>query len=177
MQYGLAATVIRAIEDFLRGPGGLVDGGQEAAAEVRRLRKSYPETVMHPASDVPGVPLKGEPIDRSAPDPSMLKSVLAKRLLNQLLGKHSGAVSVSLEDSQWWHVSLFRKVVVTDASEQGVRVREYQADVSRRLLREAAAVCLRLLREGPQVAHQYREAVPSLTSRENWRRLFADTTE
>jgi galactofuranosylgalactofuranosylrhamnosyl-N-acetylglucosaminyl-diphospho-decaprenol beta-1,5/1,6-galactofuranosyltransferase len=177
MQYGLAATVIKAIEDFLRGPEGLADGGQRVAAEVRELRKRYPETVMHPASEVPGLPLAGEPIERSAPPPSKLKAVLGKRLAYQLLGKTSGAVSVTLEDSQWWHVSLFRKVVVTDASEQGVRVREYQPELSRQLLREVAAVCVRLFREGPQAARQYREAVPSLTSRENWHRLFADSNE
>jgi galactofuranosylgalactofuranosylrhamnosyl-N-acetylglucosaminyl-diphospho-decaprenol beta-1,5/1,6-galactofuranosyltransferase len=126
---------------------------------------------------VPGLPLAGEQIDRSAPNPSALKSVLAKRLVYQLLGKTSGAASVALEDSQWWHVSLFRKVVVTDASESGVRVREYQPETSRRLLREAAAACVRLVREGPRVADQYRAALPSLTSRESWHRLFADRNE
>jgi galactofuranosylgalactofuranosylrhamnosyl-N-acetylglucosaminyl-diphospho-decaprenol beta-1,5/1,6-galactofuranosyltransferase len=34
-------------------------------------------------------------------------------------------------------------------------------------------VCYRLVRQGPAAAQAYRDAEPTLTSRENWRRLFA----
>jgi galactofuranosylgalactofuranosylrhamnosyl-N-acetylglucosaminyl-diphospho-decaprenol beta-1,5/1,6-galactofuranosyltransferase len=109
---------------------------------------------------------------RADPHPSMLKAVLAKRILWQLTGRTTGAANVSLDDSQWWHVSRFRKVVVTDASQEGVRIREFDRQTGLRLLREAAAVCVRLAKEGPAVAAAYRQALPELTSRENWRRLF-----
>jgi galactofuranosylgalactofuranosylrhamnosyl-N-acetylglucosaminyl-diphospho-decaprenol beta-1,5/1,6-galactofuranosyltransferase len=172
MQYGLAATAIKGIEDFLAGPELLRDGGKKALAEVRELRRAYPETVRYPASEVPGTTLRGEETVRAEPHPSMLKAVLAKRILWQLTGRTTGAANVSLDDSQWWHVSRFRKVVVTDASQEGVRVREFDRQTGVRLLREAAAVCLRLAKEGPAVAAAYRQALPELTSRENWRRLF-----
>jgi galactofuranosylgalactofuranosylrhamnosyl-N-acetylglucosaminyl-diphospho-decaprenol beta-1,5/1,6-galactofuranosyltransferase len=173
MQYGLTATVIKAIDDFLAGPEGLADGGQQVLGEIRELRKRYPETVKHTASNVPGVPLRGEAMRRADPHPSMLKAVLAKRLIWQLAGKNKGAASITLDDSQWWHVSLFSRAIVTDASEEGVRIREYDRETSLRLLREAAAVCYRLVRQGPAAAQAYRDAEPTLTSRENWRRLFA----
>ena len=172
MQYGLAATAIKGIEDFLAGPELLRDGGKRALAEVRELRRAYPETVRYPASDVPGTTLRGEKTVRADPHPSMLKAVLAKRILWQLTGRTTGAANVSLDDSQWWHVSRFRKVVVTDASQEGVRIREFDRQTGLRLLREAAAVCVRLAKEGPAVAAAYRQALPELTSRENWRRLF-----
>ena len=172
MQYGLAATAIKGVEDFLAGPELLRDGGKRALAEVRELRRAYPETVRYPASDVPGTTLRGEKTVRADPHPSMLKAVLAKRILWQLTGRTTGAANVSLEDSQWWHVSRFRKVVVTDASQEGVRIREFDRQTGLRLLREAAAVCVRLAKEGPAVAAAYRQALPELTSRENWRRLF-----
>ncbi len=172
MQYGLAATAIKGIEDFLAGPELLRDGGKKALAEVRELRRAYPETVRYPASEVPGTTLRGEKTVRADPHPSMLKAVLAKRILWQLTGRTTGAANVSLDDSQWWHVSRFRKVVVTDASQEGVRVREFDRQTGLRLLRAAAAVCLRLAKEGPAVAATYRQALPELTSRENWRRLF-----
>ena len=172
MQYGLAATAIKGVEDFLAGPELLRDGGTKALAEVRELRRAYPETVRYPASDVPGTTLRGEKTVRADPHPSMLKAVLAKRVLWQLTGRTSGAANVSLDDSQWWHVSRFRKVVVTDASQEGVRIREFDRQTGLRLLREAAAVCLRLAKEGPAVAAAYRQALPELTSRENWKRLF-----
>ena len=177
MQYGLAATAIKGVEDFLAGPELLRDGGKRALAEVRELRRAYPETVRYPASDVPGTTLRGEKTVRADPHPSMLKAVLAKRILWQLTGRTTGAANVSLDDSQWWHVSRFRKVVVTDASQEGVRIREFDRQTGLRLLREAAAVCVRLAKEGPAVAAAYRQALPELTSRENWRRLFDGGTE
>src|SRR5919107_3810855 len=39
MQYGLAATAIKGIDDFLRGPEFLRDGGKQALTEVRELRR------------------------------------------------------------------------------------------------------------------------------------------
>ncbi|MGY1762854.1 glycosyltransferase [Geodermatophilus sp. SYSU D00779] len=177
MQYGLAATAIKGIDDFLAGPELLRDGGQRALAEVRELRRVYPETVKHSASDVPGLPLRGEPTERAAPHPSMLKAVLAKRILWQLTDRNVGSANVTLEDSQWWHVSRFRKVVVTDASQEGVRIREFDKQTALRLVRESAAACLRLAKEGPAAAAAYRQALPELTSRENWRRLFDGEAE
>ncbi|WP_448617632.1 glycosyltransferase [Geodermatophilus sp. URMC 65] len=172
MQYGLAATAIKGIEDFLAGPELLRDGGKQALAEVRELRRAYPETVRHTASDVPGMSLRGEDTQRAAPHPSMLKAVLGKRILWQLTGRTAGAAAVPLEDAQWWHVSRFRKVVVTDASQEGVRIREFDKQRALQLVREGAAACMRLAKEGPAVAAAYRQALPELTSRENWRRLF-----
>ncbi|MGY1682448.1 glycosyltransferase [Geodermatophilus sp. SYSU D01176] len=172
MQYGLAATAIKGIQDFLEGPELLRDGGQRALTEVRELRRAYPETVRHSASDVPGLPLRGESTERAAPHPSMLKAVLAKRVLWQLTGRNAGAANVTLEDSHWWHVARFRKVVVTDASQEGVRIREFDKQTSLRLIREGLAACKRLATEGPAAAAAYRAALPELTSRENWRRLF-----
>ena len=52
MQYGLAATLIQAVDDFLTGPSVLADGSATAAAEIRRIRAAYPETVMRPVSSV-----------------------------------------------------------------------------------------------------------------------------
>jgi galactofuranosylgalactofuranosylrhamnosyl-N-acetylglucosaminyl-diphospho-decaprenol beta-1,5/1,6-galactofuranosyltransferase len=58
-----------------------------------------------------------------------------------------------------------------------VRVRDLDRDQAVTLLRESAAACYRLARRGPAAAQQYREALPQLTSRENWRRLFGAGTE
>ncbi|WP_104524839.1 glycosyltransferase [Blastococcus atacamensis] len=172
MQYGLAATAIKGIDDFLAGPEFLHDGGQRALSEVRELRKAFPETVIHSASDVPDLPLRGEDTERAAGHPSMLKAVLAKRLLWQLTGRNGGSVNVPLEDSHWWHVSRYTKAVVTDASQGGVRVRQFDKDTGVRLLKESFAACMRLAKEGPAAAAAYRQALPELTSRDNWRRLF-----
>ena len=54
MHYGLAATLIQAVEDFLDGPEALRDGSAAAAAEIRRIRAAYPETRRAP--DAPSCP-------------------------------------------------------------------------------------------------------------------------
>jgi galactofuranosylgalactofuranosylrhamnosyl-N-acetylglucosaminyl-diphospho-decaprenol beta-1,5/1,6-galactofuranosyltransferase len=177
LQYGLAATVIKGIDDFLAGPEILTDGGQRVLGEVRELRKAHPETVRHDAAQVPGVPLRGEPIARALPDPSAFRAVLAKRLLWQLTGRTAGSVAITADDAQWWHVSRYRRAIVTDASQEGVRVRDLDRDRAAALLRESAAACYRLARQGPAAAQQYRDALPQLTSRENWRRLFGADAE
>jgi galactofuranosylgalactofuranosylrhamnosyl-N-acetylglucosaminyl-diphospho-decaprenol beta-1,5/1,6-galactofuranosyltransferase len=172
MRYGLAALMIRAVEDFLRGPEALQDGGAETAAVVRKLWSEYPETTNHPASAVPGVPAVGMPKTAPLGTPSMPRAVLAKRIVWQLLRKSRGSAAISTADAHWWHVSLFETAVVTDPSQEGVRIRQFDRDLMVGLARRGSAVLWRLAREGERARQQYRERLPELTSRETWTRLF-----
>lgn len=173
MQYGLALTLIMAAEDFLVGPAILRDGGVEAADAVRRERAKFGETRRHPASSVPGLRAADASIHTAAPPPSRSGLVLGKRIVNQLRGRTTKApVAIPSVDAHWWHVSKFDTAVVTDASQEGVRVRKRDVAAMRELSVRASRVCLRLVREGADVTQQYRHAMPELTSRENWTRLF-----
>jgi galactofuranosylgalactofuranosylrhamnosyl-N-acetylglucosaminyl-diphospho-decaprenol beta-1,5/1,6-galactofuranosyltransferase len=98
--------------------------------------------------------------------------VLAKRVLGQLLRRFRGTAAVSTADSNWWHVSLFSTAVVTDPSQEGVRVRRFDRGAMSDLTRRGSAVLWRLLREGESVREQYRARLPELTSRDTWTRLF-----
>ncbi|MGW0174439.1 glycosyltransferase [Rhodococcus sp. NPDC003322] len=172
MQYGLAATTLRGIEDFLEGPDTLRDGGIEAMAAIRAERAAYPETVKHDAATAPV--RDAELVTRRAGgEPSMMRVVLAKRALNQWLGRtQHGLVNIPREDAHWWHIALFDHVVVTDASQSGVRIRQRNKETAVALLRRAVRTLKRLRDEGADVSRRYREAVPELTSRENWERLY-----
>jgi galactofuranosylgalactofuranosylrhamnosyl-N-acetylglucosaminyl-diphospho-decaprenol beta-1,5/1,6-galactofuranosyltransferase len=172
MRYGLAATMLRAVEDFLRGPDALADGGVEAAAAVRRLRAEFPETVNRVPYELPGLGYTDTPQVAAAGTPSMPRAVLAKRVVWQLLRKRRGTAAISEKDSFWWHVSLFETAVVTDPGQEGVRVRTFDRELMSRLAREGARVLWRLTREGPRVRAEYQQRLPELTSRENWARLF-----
>lgn len=172
MRYGLAASVLKAVEDFLDGPESLRDGGVAAAAAVHQLRAAYPETQLHPVCEVPGIPSTAMPLVPGAPPPSRDRAVMAKRLLWQLLGKPAGTAALSERDARWWFVSRFRTVVVTDASQQGVRVLRLDRDQLITLGRRSVKVLRRLRREGRRAQQQYRDALPELTSRQNWQRLF-----
>lgn len=175
MQYGLAHTVLQAVEDFLTGPSILDDGGQSALVSVRAMRAAHPETIKHPASAVPGVSAS-ELVTRTAtypPKDSMLDLVLAKRVRDQLQGRvrHEFAY-IPAAEAHWWHVSLFDRVVVADASQSGVRVRRRNVSEARSVAKRVANVMRRFRSEGSDVQRQFRDAVPDLTSRENWARLY-----
>ena len=62
--------------------------------------------------------------------------------------------------------------VVTDPSQEGVRVRRFDRDQMLDLARRGAAVLWRLQREGDRVRDQYRARLPELAGRDTWTRLF-----
>jgi galactofuranosylgalactofuranosylrhamnosyl-N-acetylglucosaminyl-diphospho-decaprenol beta-1,5/1,6-galactofuranosyltransferase len=101
-----------------------------------------------------------------------MRSVLAKRILWQLLRKPRGTAAVSAADANWWHVALYETAVVTDPSQEGVRVRRFDRDLMIGLARRGAGVLWRLSREGEHVRDQYRARLPELSSRDTWTRLF-----
>jgi galactofuranosylgalactofuranosylrhamnosyl-N-acetylglucosaminyl-diphospho-decaprenol beta-1,5/1,6-galactofuranosyltransferase len=110
---------------------------------------------------------------RAGGEPSRITAVLIKRAINQWTGRtQHGLIGVTREDAHWWHVSLFDHVVVTDASQSGVRIRQRDKARARALLLRTIRVLRRLRRELPSLQEQYRAAIPELTSRANWERLY-----
>jgi len=172
MRYGQAATLIKAVEDFLAGPDVLADGGTRALAEIRALRAQHPETRRHPACEVSDFPPAGRPVAVAGPWPSRETAVLVKRLVWQLLRRPRGRVSIASADAHWWHVSLFDTAVVTDASQEAVRLRRLDRARLVGLARQALATTWRLRRHGRRSQLCWRDALPRLTSRDNWTRLF-----
>jgi galactofuranosylgalactofuranosylrhamnosyl-N-acetylglucosaminyl-diphospho-decaprenol beta-1,5/1,6-galactofuranosyltransferase len=172
MQYGLVHTTLQGIEDFLEGPKVLRDGGIAALAAARTSRADYPETLKHPAA-TPPVRAADIQLRRAGGEPSRITAVLIKRAINQWTGRtQHGLIGVTREDAHWWHVSLFDHVVVTDASQSGVRIRRRDKARARALLLRTIRVLRRLRRELPTLQQQYRAAIPELTSRANWERLY-----
>ncbi|MCJ0979208.1 glycosyltransferase [Rhodococcus sp. ARC_M12] len=173
MQYGLAFTHIKAIEDFLQGPEVFHDGGIEAAADIRRERAMYSETVRHSAAHAPELQNADYQIASAAPWPSMEGLVLAKRLMQQLRGRvNPHPVAIASRDAHWWHVSLFGHAVVTDASQEGVRVRRHNAELMKQLLVRGLRAQWKLRSQAPRIRDSYRREFESMTSRSNWARLF-----
>lgn len=171
MNYGLAVTRLRGVEAFLEGPPTLDDGGQRALQAIRAEREQYPETKKLPAGDMPA----GVPVARreGTPEDSAEDKILGKRIAQALLGRQRpGPVSIPFEDAKWWHVSLFKDVYVTDASQTGIRHRTFDKAKAIALTKELESVLRRLGSEFDTVAEQWRAAQPELTGRENWARLY-----
>jgi galactofuranosylgalactofuranosylrhamnosyl-N-acetylglucosaminyl-diphospho-decaprenol beta-1,5/1,6-galactofuranosyltransferase len=172
MQYGMTATLLQAVEDFLDGPEALWDGSAGALARVREIRAGYPETVMRPISSA-DLDIHEQHVVRAANPPGSEELTWLKRAVYQVLGRSDFGVGlVPAGDAHWWHVSLFDRAVVTDMSEQGVRVRARDKKLALDLARRGARLLRRLGREGPAVAARYRAELGRLSSRENWARLY-----
>lgn len=173
MQYGLAHTLIKAIDDFCSGPAIFADGGMAAAAAIRAERAEYPETVRHPAWAVPGLRPGEAMIEAAPPPPSLTRAVLAKRIVSQVLGRTDRRpVAIPAGDAHWYHVSRFETTVVTDAGQDAIRVRRRDRDRARALLGTGLRSINRLRRRAPELRDEYRSALPAITSREHWARLF-----
>ncbi|WP_026453499.1 glycosyltransferase [Saccharomonospora iraqiensis] len=173
MQYGLSATLIKAVEDFLEGPQILDDGGVAAMKRIREIRDQYPETKKYDPTEVPGIESNDIGIINTPPRPSLQRVVLLKRVLNRLLGRNRFAMgAIPTDEANWWHVSQFETAVVTDASQEAVRVRRYDRQRMFDLAKQGVRVVNRLRKEGRAVQAQYQRAMPQLTSRENWKRLY-----
>lgn len=172
MHYGLAATLIQAVEDFLDGPEILRDGSAAAAAEIRRIRAAYPETVVHPMSELRDDPREVEVV-RAANEPGSEPLTWLKRVAFLVSDRAPHATGfVPAGDAHWWHVSTFRRAVVADMGETGFRVRTRDRARALELARRGTRVVRRVVSEGPAVAQRYRDAVGGLTTRENWARLY-----
>jgi galactofuranosylgalactofuranosylrhamnosyl-N-acetylglucosaminyl-diphospho-decaprenol beta-1,5/1,6-galactofuranosyltransferase len=181
MQYGLAYTMMRGVEDYLSGPTVLGDGGISALAGIRADRAAYPETVIHPAVEIPSLT---DSLVEIAPPHRNLKSdkmriVLHNRFLRQWFGKtRGGPVAIPAESNTWWHVGLYDYAVVTDASQAGVRVRKRDKDRLATLTWRLIRLLYQFMTQATKVQVRWREALPELASTENWERLFegAQTT-
>ena len=172
MHYGLAATLLQAVEDFLDGPEILRDGSADAAAEIRRIRAAYPETVVHPMSELRD-DLREVTVVRAANPPGNEPLTWVKRAAFLGLDRAPHASGfVPAGDAHWWHVSTFRRAVVADMGETGFRVRVRDRARALELAKRGARVVRRVVSEGPGVAQRYRDAAGGLTSRANWARLY-----
>jgi galactofuranosylgalactofuranosylrhamnosyl-N-acetylglucosaminyl-diphospho-decaprenol beta-1,5/1,6-galactofuranosyltransferase len=172
MQYGLSATLLQAMEDFLDGPKVLQDGSAAAAAEIRRIRSNYAETVMRPMSEAPA-DFRDVEVVRAANPPGRERLTWAKRAAYLIVGRavrRSGFVPAG--DAHWWHISTFERAIVTDMSEQGVRIRTRDKELALELAKRAARTFRRFVTDGPAAARAYRAEMSRLTSRENWARLY-----
>lgn len=172
MQYGLAATLLTAVEDFLDGPSVLDDGSAAAVGRIRRIRAAYPETAPVPIAEA-GLDPRESVVHPAGHKPSKMVRTWLKRALLQSSGRlpfRSGMVPAG--EAHWWHVALFERAIVTDMAETGVRIRTRDADRLRELATRGVRTVRRLHSEGPAAARAWKAAEPRLTARETWTALY-----
>src|SRR5690606_31537444 len=75
-------------------------------------------------------------------------------------------------DQTWWLLTKYNSALVSSAD--GTKVSWYQRDPRRfwSLIRRASALHARLGKDWPALSRRYRDALPQLTSREEWLETF-----
>lgn len=170
MRYGLAWTQMEAVRDLLRGPEVLKNASQGDFARISAGRKNFPETELLPMHEMPG---GLTPVRPPSHEISSENKTMAKRLAYTQMGKkRPGPVAVAFEDSFWWHISTFDDVWVTDASQNGVRHLVRDLDKEKSMRAETISLMRELSSKWDDLAKQWRAAVPSLTSEDNWEKFF-----
>jgi len=179
MQYSTAALRLLAIEDVLSGPEHLHrDLGTKMAA-LRELRQQF--TDARASADLADFP----PARRKTPD-SVKTRTTPTNPVNLMLKAAAGTLrqfrkprdfqrpqlALPYQDAGWFVLAKLDSVVVS--APDGTTAAWYKRDRKQflALARRSAALHLRLAKNWPRLARQYRGASAEFTSPAKWRETF-----
>jgi len=178
LEYSTVAIQNKAIEDFLAGPEHLFELLPKALGDVHALRKNFSDArVLASSTDLPlpsgaGVGAVGEPAGALAKVKRLAKGVV-HNLRPENRGHHDRPqLNVPTIDARWFLLSQVDGVTVTTADGRGVVYRKRDRAQAQALLSEALRLRRELARRFPELEQRYRDAVPALTSKEEWERVF-----
>ncbi|HEU0128559.1 MAG TPA: glycosyltransferase, partial [Pseudonocardiaceae bacterium] len=185
MQYGPAEMGLMAIEDILEGPQRMHRDVLRRLPELNKLRKQYddgrsePDLDMFPPPRRRKPPRKGKqsaaPIGRLG-KVRVIAAVAARQVLPvRDLATENPEVSIPHIDLKWWRVSQFDSALVSSGDGTSAAWYKRRPDLFRDLMSRSASVHLRLAREWPRLAEQYKAALPELTAPEAWQQTFEES--
>ena len=178
LEYSTVAIQNKAIEDFLAGPDRLFELLPTALGEVHALRKRFSDAVVLPSSTELPLPSGAEVGAVGEQRGAVRKMVrLAKGLVHNVRPAHPEhherpQLNVPTLDARWFLLSQVDGVTVTTADGRGVVYRKRDPRQAQALLSEAVRLRRELARRFPELKNEYQAAVPALTSKEEWERVF-----
>jgi galactofuranosylgalactofuranosylrhamnosyl-N-acetylglucosaminyl-diphospho-decaprenol beta-1,5/1,6-galactofuranosyltransferase len=167
--YMHAELVIRAIDDFLAGPGVLDTPMDVLHQEISALAAAH--APQKPASTV-GM---AQAPWRKPPQGRLRAITLLRGLADLYGGRVQGRIRPDLLYSDQWHPWMTMRVsqyAVADRMHSYVQVYRYDREKLRSALRRGLAAVQRYRREAEGAAEQWRAAHPELTSWERWERIL-----
>jgi galactofuranosylgalactofuranosylrhamnosyl-N-acetylglucosaminyl-diphospho-decaprenol beta-1,5/1,6-galactofuranosyltransferase len=182
MQYSTATMRLMAMEDILAGPDHLHRDLPRKMAELRELRRQFPDSRSE--TDIEAFPtvrrLKPPKRGKEPTSPTnkvglfvkaALGAVRQVRPVGELAHRHPQLV-VPYQDAEWWLLSNVDGALVSAAD--GTSTAWYQRDPAkfRTLLQRSVTLHGRMLRDWQSLREQYRAAVADFTSPEEWRKTF-----
>lgn len=187
MQYGPAEMGLMAIEDILEGPQRMHRDCMRRLPELNKMRKEYADSAAKPALDEFPPPRRSKPPRRGkvpqAPHSklgfakSVVLSLVRQNLPVRELSREHPEANVAHLDLKWWLLAQLDSALVSSAD--GTSASWYKRDPEqfRDLAKRSIAIHARLVKEWPELAKQYREAVPDLVSPKTWAETFEESTK
>ncbi len=186
MQYSTVEIRHLALRDVLAGPEGLHALLPTRLGEVNAHRKQFSDAQLHGDREAfPEVRRKKPP--RKGRDTVEVPGRVAQLLTAGLspirhlrktreLSQEFPEVEIRAVDAKWYRLASYDSAVVS--MNDGTSAALYQRDPVkfRELVKETAELHQRLAREWPQLAEQYRAALPQVTSLEAWDETFRPWT-
>jgi len=180
MEYSTLALQEMAIRDFLAGPEALTGKLFTALGEVRARCAEFDDGRVVRSQDLPPPSMGQLSAQRMLTPPTnalTIGATLTKRLLHQLRPVDAEAhrrpqLKVAAQDARWFLLSGVDGVTVSTSDGRGVTYRKRDPKVFRSMLSRAVALHVELAREFPRMRQRYRAALPELTSRAGWKRVF-----
>jgi len=182
MQYSTAELRHLALEDVLAGPERLHADLSTKLPELQAKRKQYSDA--RTAADPDAFP----PVRREKPPKRGQDPTLPKGKLSQAVSAATSAVRqvrpkrslsdrfpearLAALDAKWWMISQFDSVVVSMPDGASASWHHRDPQEFRDLLRRTVEIHQRLHREWPRLARHYRQALPDITSPEQWSKTF-----
>ena len=182
MQYSTAELRHLALEDVLAGPERLHGDLLTKLPEIREKRKAYSDA--RTSADPEAFPVvRREKPPKRGQDPTMPKgkvsqlvaaatSAVRQTLPARKLAERHPEAWLAAMDAKWWMIAQFDSVVVS--MPDGASAAWYQRDKEEfaDLLRRTIEIHQRLHREWPTLARRYRQALPDITSPDQWSKTF-----
>ncbi len=187
MQYGPAEMGLLAISDILEGPHRMHRDVLHRLPELRELRKTFDDQRSLPDLDSFPKPKRKKPPRRgkepAAPTTKLGRAKsMAVGALRQVLpvrdfAKRNPEANIPHVDLKWWLLSQFDSALVSSADGTAAFWYKRQPERFRDLMQRSLAVHSRLAREWPELAAQYKAALPVLASPKTWHETFEESTK
>ncbi len=187
MQYGPAEMGLLAIEDILEGPQRMHRDVRERLGELSALRKRYDDS--RPAIDLDQFPkARRQKPPRGGKEPTAPRGRLGRGRgmvvggirqilpVRQLARRHPEA-NVAHIDLKWWLLSQFDSALVSSADGTSAAWYKRNPQQFRDILARSVALHARLAKEWPQLAEQYKAALPDLASPKTWQETFESSVK
>lgn len=186
LQYSTAEIRHLALEDVLAGPDQLHADLPTKLGEVNAFRKQFTDAQLHADRDVLPPVRRAKPPKKGKSDieiPGRLGQLVAAGLapLRQLrpvrgMSKEFPEAELTAMDTIWFNLVKYDSAVVSMNDGTSVALYQRDPDHYRDLLRRTVEIHLRLHREWPRLAKEYREALDRVTSPQAWEATFEPWT-